>query len=116
MSDTVEIGTDSTPNAPVHGHCAVTTTATPLTVSGLAPGRITRGILIRAPGAADLSGGNSAIVFVGGPAVTADNNVGTGGIPLPPGCAIELPCRDPSTVYVIVPAGSSSQDVAWLGA
>ena len=115
MSGSVDIAYDGSLQAPIHGHAVVTTTSSPLAVQGLATDRITRGILVRAPGPNDLGGGNTAIVFVGGPQVTADNNVGTGGIPLPPGTSITIPCRDPNQIYVVAPSGATTQDLAWMG-
>jgi hypothetical protein len=113
MSSVVDIGHDGTLQEPIHGHAVVTTTSSALAVSGINPGRITRGILIRAPGPNDVGGGNTAVVFLGGSQVTADSNVGTGGVPLPPGASLIVPCRDPSKIFVI--AVSGTQDVSWLG-
>jgi len=53
------------------------------------------------------------VVYVGRKCVTADLNPGTGGMPLLPGCAIELPLEDPSQVYAV--SLTPNQDVAWMG-
>jgi hypothetical protein len=114
MAGSVEISYDGSEQAPIHGHCPVTSTAAALAVAGLQKGRITRGILVRAPGPSDDTP-NTCVVYVGGPQVTADNNAGTGGVPVPPGATISLPCRDPSLIFVVTKNGASTQDVSWLG-
>ena len=91
-----------------HGHTVVGRTPVPLTNLSF---KFNRGVLVRAPGAAD-SVPNTDIVFIGGPNVTADTT-DTGGLPLVPGNAAELPIEDPSLVYAV--SGSESQDLAWLG-
>ena len=113
MSSVVDIGHDGTFQEPIHGHVVVTTTPCPLAVSGINPARITRGILIRAPGLDDVGGGNTSVIHIGSSAVTADTNAGTGGMPLTPGSSIMVPCRDPSKIFVVAVGGT--QDVAWLG-
>lgn len=115
MADPVEIVSDSSDQEPVHGHCPVTTTRRSLLPEGatLRKGRITRGICVRAPGTQDITGGNSAVVFVGGSNVTPGNDEQSGGVPLIPGASITLPCRDPSKVFVVTPTGT--QDVSWVG-
>jgi hypothetical protein len=91
-----------------HGHTVVGRTPVPLTNLSF---KFNRGVLVRAPGAAD-SVPNTDIVFIGGPNVTADTT-DTGGLPLVPGSAVEIPIEDPSLVYAV--SGSESQDLAWLG-
>ena len=102
---------ETSPNGDLrHGHTVVGQTARPLATDAA---KFNRGILIRAPGAGDLVP-NTDIVWIGRKAVTADYNVGTGGMPLLPGAAVELPVEDPSQVFVI--SGTDNQDVAWVGA
>ena len=93
-----------------NSHTVVGTTPTQLTNLSY---KFVRGIIIRAPGPND-DNPNVAIVYVGGSSVTADYSA-TGGVPLPPGSSLELPVDDPSQVYVVVAAGVSPQDVAWMG-
>ena len=52
-------------------------------------------------------------MYVGCKCVTADSNAGTGGMPILPGSAIELPVEDPSQVYAV--SLSPGQDLAWMG-
>jgi hypothetical protein len=113
MSESVDIGREVSDQEPLHGHAVVRITGVPLAPAGIARNRINRGIMVRAPGPSDDGGGNTAIVFVGGSAVTADNAPGTGGVPLPPGASITIPCGDPNKIYVVTAAGTP-QDVAWM--
>jgi hypothetical protein len=92
-----------------HGHAVVGLVAGPLSP---APAKLVRGILIRTPGPDDPTP-NTDVVYVGRKCVTADLNLGTGGMPLLPGCAIELPLEDPSQVYAV--SLTPNQDVAWMG-
>jgi len=110
MAGSVDIAFDGSEKAPIHGHVVVGTTPTALAPTGLAKDRITRGVLIRAPGNTD-DQPNTAVVYVGAANVSPDYNPATGGIPLPPRCTITLPCRNPSLVFVV--AKSGTQDVAW---
>lgn len=101
---------ETSPAADVsHGHTVVGTTPVPLTPLSI---KLFRGLLVRAPGAGDTVP-NTDVVWIGRKAVTANNDAGTGGVPLPPGACIELPVDDPSHVYVV--SQSAGQDVAWLG-
>jgi hypothetical protein len=92
-----------------HGHTVVGLVPEPLTTMAA---KFQRGVLVRTPGAGDLVP-NTDIVFVGRKGVTADYNTGTGGLPLLPGSAVELPVEDPSQLYVV--SLSPNQDVAWMG-
>jgi hypothetical protein len=71
-----------------------------------------KGILIRAPGGDDPTP-NTDPIWIGSAAVTADSNVGTGGLPLLPGESLVLPIDNPSEVWVISTA--ATQDLAWFG-
>ena len=90
------------------GHTVVGAAVKPLTALSF---KFNRGMVVRAPGPSDLYP-NTDTVFIGGPHVTADFS-DTGGLPLIPGSAVELPFEDPSLIYVVSP--SENQDVAWLG-
>ena len=92
-----------------HGHTVVGTTAVQLTTLDFP---FVKGILVRAPGANDPVP-NTAPIWVGSSAVTADSNVGTGGVPLAPGESIVLPIDDPTVAWVVSTA--ATQDVSWLG-
>jgi hypothetical protein len=92
-----------------HGHVGVGVTAVPLTNLSF---KLDRGLLVRAPGAAD-SIPNTAAVWVGRQAVTADLAVGTGGMPLLPGQSLVLPVDDPSQIWVV--STVAAQDLAWMG-
>ena len=92
-----------------NGHTVVGQTAAPLTTNSRS---LCRGVVVRAAGAGEDTP-NSDIVWVGRACVTADNDVGTGGVPILPGGSIFLPVDDPSKVYVI--SNTAAQDVAWLG-
>jgi hypothetical protein len=104
-----EVKETSPSNELQHGHTVVGVVGAPLTT---APAKFNRGILVRTPGASDLTP-NTDIVFIGRKGVTADYDPGTGGMPLPPGSVMELPLEDPSQVYVI--SQSPDQDLAWMG-
>jgi hypothetical protein len=92
-----------------HGHTVVGAVEVPLTTLAAT---FVRGVIMRAPGAGDPVP-NTDIVYVGRKGVTADSNVGTGGMPLLPGGVLELPLEDPSQIYVV--SLSEGQDVAWMG-
>ena len=92
-----------------HGHAVVGTSPAPLTTLSM---KFVRGILLRAPGPDDLTP-NTDVVYIGCKSVTADSNAGTGGMPILPGSAIELPVEDPSQVYAV--SLSPGQDLAWMG-
>lgn len=94
-----------TPNSgPAHGHTVVGTTASQLTALKLS--ETYKGVLIVA------DPNNIAVIFIGRKVVTADNNVDTGGIPLPAGTAIFIPIEDPTVLFVV--SGSAAQDAAWM--
>jgi len=92
-----------------HGHVVAGTTIGKLSAYSF---ECDKGILLRAPGADDPVP-NTAPVWVGGSAVTADADVGTGGLPILPGESVVLPIDDPNDVWVISTA--ATQDIAWLG-
>lgn len=94
-----------TPNSgPAHGHTVVGTTASKLTPIKFSA--TYKGVLVVADSA------NIATVFIGREVVTADNDIDTGGIPLPAGASIFIPIEDPTLLFVV--SGSAAQDVAWL--
>lgn len=106
---TRQIGKESVeginPNTgPAHGHTVVGTSAVQLVPQKFS--ETFKGVLV----VADAS--NSAVVYIGRKGVTADNDVDTGGIPLPAGTAIFLPIEDPTLLFVI--STSDTQDVAWM--
>lgn len=131
--DSVDIVKDGSPHPPIYGHQTVGLAAKKLTLLGV--GKLTRGVCIRAPGPNDadtgIAGdpnaprgyrGNRGIVFIGGIAVTANNAEGTGGMPIPPGESITIPCLDPSSLYVVGNVNNIvdgqpgyDDDVAWIG-
>jgi len=105
----MDIKETSPSNEMRHGHTVVGATAVPLTALSF---KFNRGIVVRAPGSGDLFP-NVDTVFLGGRNVTADFS-DTGGLPLIPGAAVELPFEDPSLIYAI--SQTEGQDLAWLGA
>ena len=105
---TVEIGKETVGGiskgaGPAHGHVVVGTSAVPLAAETVT---IHKGILVVA------DPNNATTVFLGRKAVTADNAVATGGIPLPPGASLFVPIEDLTALYVV--SGSAAQDVAWM--
>lgn len=92
-----------------HGHKVVGATAVKLTDLAFF---CMKGVVIRAPGTDDPVP-NTAVIWVGSAAVTADSDPGTGGMPIAPGESIVLPIDDPTTAWVVSTA--ANQDVAWLG-
>jgi hypothetical protein len=119
---TVDIGNDGIESAPLHGHTEVfPNIRTPLALNG--PFKLTRSICIRAAGPMEAGpgegGGNSMIVYVGGPEVESGHTA-NGGCPLAPGESITLPCRDLGKVFVTRGSGGSTgptlgQWVSWSG-
>ncbi len=93
-----------------HGHTVVGATAVQLTTQD---NKLLKGLLIRAPGSDDPTP-NTNFIWIGLASVTANSNVGTGGMPLSPGESLVLPVDDPSKVFVI--SDTASQEVAWMGA
>lgn len=91
-------------SGPSHGHTVVGTSPVPLTPNKFS--EVYKGVLVVADTA------NTVAIYIGRAAVTADNNVATGGIPLPAGTSIFIPIEDPTVLYVV--SGSASQDAAWM--
>jgi hypothetical protein len=94
-----------------HGHTVVGQTPVPLSSVSV---KLVRGILLRTPGPDDFTTPNVDAVYVGRKGVTADTDPNTGGMPMLPGSAIELPLEDPSEVYVVT-STATPQDIAWMG-
>lgn len=93
------------PNSgPAHGHTVVGTTAAQLASAKFSD--VLKGVLVVADPA------NTVTVYIGREGVTANNNVDTGGIPLPAGASIFIPIEDPTSLFVV--SGSAAQDVAWM--
>jgi hypothetical protein len=92
-----------------HGHTVVGTTPVSLTPVKL---NFVRGIMVRSPGPDDLTP-NTDVIWIGRRNVTPDQDINTGGFPLLPGAAMEIPCEDPSQVFAV--SGSEGQDLAWMG-
>lgn len=69
-------------------------------------GSAANGVLIKSANA------NTALIYVGSSAVTADSADGTSGFELAAGEAITLEIDDPSKLYVI--AASGTQKVYWM--
>lgn len=91
-----------------HGHTAVGTTRVKLTDKQF---RAVKGVLFRCPGSTDPVP-NTAPIWVGGPAVTADS-ADTGGIPVLPGDSAFFPIERLDQLYVI--STVADQDIAWMG-
>lgn len=92
-----------------HGHQVVGTTRIQLTPLEF---MVNKGVLLRAPGTNDPSP-NDDPVWVGGSGVTADNDEGTGGMPIMPGDAIFIPVERPMLLWVVT--NNTDQDIAWFG-
>jgi hypothetical protein len=71
-----------------------------------------KGILVRCPGTADPGGGNAVPIWIGGSGVTADQNPGTGGIPVLPGSAMFVPLDQTNLVWVV--STQANQTIAWM--
>jgi hypothetical protein len=72
-----------------------------------------KGVLLRTPGDADPTP-NVAPVWVGNnESVTADSDTETGGMPLVPGAALEIPAQNAEDIWLISTA--ADQDIAWIG-
>jgi len=110
MAKLVEVRETVDPQNLRWGHTVVGATAVQLTALGFI---FSKGLLLRAPGSDDGTP-NTNFIWVGGAGVTADSDVATGGIPIPPGDSINLPVNDPSKIYVI--SDAASQEIAWMGA
>lgn len=94
-----------------HGHAVAGTTRVQLAVEKLSI-PASKGVLVRCPGSNDPGGSNTKEVWLGGPNVTADENLTTGGMPVAPGEALFLPLEDPSLLFVVSTA--DDQDIAWM--
>ena len=70
-----------------------------------------KGLLVRAPGSGDPTP-NAVTVWIGGNGVTADSNMSTGGMPLPPGESMFIPLERLEKLWAISTA--ADQDLAWL--
>jgi hypothetical protein len=93
-----------------YGHKVVGATAVQLTALSA---EMRKGILLRTPGDSDPTP-NTAPIWVGNNAsVTADSDPETGGMPLVPGAALEVPAQNAQDIWLISTA--ASQDVAWIG-
>lgn len=76
-----------------------------------------QGIMVRAPGSADVDAdsqsiGNTGLVYIGDSRVTADHSA-AGGFPILPGTAVVIPIKDPSELWVV--ATKPDQVVQWIG-
>jgi hypothetical protein len=91
-----------------HGHTAVGTTRVKLTDLAFST---TKGVLFRCPGSTDPVP-NTAPIWIGGPAVTADSSQ-TGGIPILPGDSAFMPLERLDSLYVV--SSVANQDIAWMG-
>lgn len=91
-----------------NGHTSVGTT--PQKLSDLDT-KVVKGILLRCPGSVDPVS-NTAPVWIGGPAVTADSTA-TGGIPILPGSSMMVPLERLDSLWVV--STVNNQDIAWLG-
>lgn len=118
----VDIANDGIEIAPLHGHVEVLPNVkTPLAPAGKF--KLTRSVCVRAAGPMETGpgdgGGNSMVVYVGGPEVEA-GHTSNGGNPLVPGESITIPCRDLSQIFVTRAVGGSTgaslgQWVSWSG-
>lgn len=104
----VKISKSSVPSKVRHGHKVVGTSAVQLVpVSG----RLTTGLLLRAPGGDDPVS-NTAPIWIGNANVTADSDVTTGGFPIPPGGSLTINVDAVTELYLVSTA--VSQDIAWI--
>lgn len=71
-----------------------------------------KGILMTCPGSQYEGGGNDAMIWIGGPKVTADQNVNSGGMPIAPGSSIFIPCEKPNELWVV--SDQADQKIAWM--
>ena len=109
MATLVDVRETVDPKGLRWGHKVVGATAVKLTDLTF---EFSKGLLLRAPGSDDPAP-NTNFIWVGGAGVTADSNVGTGGMPIAPGESINLPLDDPTEVYVI--SDAATQEIAWMG-
>lgn len=91
-----------------HGHTVVGSSRVKLTELDVL---LNKGVLLRCPGTTDPSP-NSAPVWVGSEMVTADSNVGTGGMPVNIGSSLFVPCERANSLWVI--STDPLQDIAWM--
>jgi hypothetical protein len=104
----MEISKESTREF-LHGWQTVGVDAVQITPLQLTP---YKGILLTCPGTAYDEVGNAKPVWVGGPRVTADNNAGTGGIPIVPGASMFIPIDKPDLLWVV--STQADQKIAWM--
>jgi hypothetical protein len=71
-----------------------------------------KGILVTCPGTLYPGEGNDAPVWIGGHRVTADDNPGTGGVPITPGSSMFIPIEKPNELWVI--STEEDQKIAWM--
>lgn len=123
MANGVDIANDGIEIAPLHGHVEVPAAPARAALAPAGKFKLTRSVCIRAAGSMETGpgdgGGNSVVVYVGGPGVEV-GHVSNGGCPLAPGESITLPCRDLSQIFVTRAAGggtgpSLGQWVSWSG-
>lgn len=107
MSKIVDIVDEVVPEF-THGYANVGTSEAQLTAN--APAEVHKGVLVRAPGSDDDTP-NTAVVYVGRTGLTANDDNGTGGWPLPPGDSITIPISDPTKLFVI--SGTASQKISY---
>ncbi len=95
----------------IHRHEIVGTSSAKLNNNtGFTP---VKGILLRAPGAFDPKP-NTACIWVGGAAVTADSAQATGGMPIAPGESFHIPSDlIEGDIYLI--SSENDQDISWIG-
>lgn len=96
----------------IHRHVTVGATA-PVKLNNNTSFVPVKGVLIRAPGYFDPTP-NTACVWVGGPAVTADSDPDTGGMPIAPGESLHIP-SDLVEGDIFLISTANDQDVAWIG-
>ena len=92
-----------------HRNVAVGVTAVKVNPLGF---KFVKGIQLYAPGSSDATP-NIATIWLGGPGVTADQAIETGGFPLVPGSSLFLPSEFVDGLYVI--SASASQILTGLG-
>jgi hypothetical protein len=71
-----------------------------------------KGILVHSPGSEYPGGGNDAVIWVGGPGVTADEEP-TGGIPLIPGATLFLAVTSADKLWAV--STDADQLLSWIG-
>lgn len=71
-----------------------------------------KGILLTCPGTQYDEVGNSKPVWVGSAKVTANEDPGTGGLPIVPGSSMFIPLDKPDDLYVV--SSAADQKIAWM--